>query len=260
MKIDFSALEEDVASILENPEYDDHPAREALGRLWEMNLSQWNRVERITRLSDSYQDMMMQREKSLSARFDKHLRQLEKITRISDHYQRILKQMNSELEQTALIDPLTELPNRRMMMKRLSHEFERDDQNKVYCVAMVDVDHFKLVNDNHGHQVGDDVLVALGKLMSNAMADDIYIGRWGGEEFLVLLPEKNQQEAHAVMEKLRLAIEQLTFNFQENQLSTSVSIGLSQYRRGDTLDSLLTRADDALYAAKSLGRNQISLD
>ncbi|REG82631.1 diguanylate cyclase domain-containing protein [Marinomonas pollencensis] len=260
MKIDFSALEEDVVNILENPEYDNHPAREVLGRLWEMNLNQWNRVERITRLSDSYQDMMMQREKSLSARFDKHLRQLEKITRISDHYQRILKQMNSELEQTALMDPLTELPNRRMMMKRLSHEFEPNSQHKVYCVAMVDVDHFKLINDQHGHQIGDDVLVALGQLMSNIVAEDVHIGRWGGEEFLVLLPGKDQGESQSLMEQMRIAIEQLALNFGDKQLTTSVSIGISQYRQGDTVDSLLTRADDALYVAKSLGRNQISLD
>lgn len=260
MKIDFSALEEDVVSILDNPEYENHPAREVLGRLWEMNLNQWNRVERITRLSDSYQDMMMRREKSLSARFDKHLRQLEKITRISDHYQSILKQMNSELEQTALIDPLTELPNRRMMMKRLSHEFERDGNNKVYCVAMVDVDHFKLVNDEYGHQVGDDVLVELGKLMPKVITEDAHIGRWGGEEFLVLLPEKNLKQAQQLMESMRLAIAELEFSFDEKQLTTSVSIGLSQYRDGDTIDSLLTRADDALYAAKSSGRNQITVD
>jgi diguanylate cyclase (GGDEF)-like protein len=260
MKIDFSALEEEVQRILDTPEYDDHPARDALGRLWEMNLNQWNRVERITRLSDSYQDMMMKREKSLSARFDKHLRQLEKITRISDHYQRVLKQVNSELEQTALIDPLTELPNRRMMMKRLSTEFERDERDKVYCVAMVDVDHFKLVNDEYGHQVGDDVLVALGKAMPVVIAQEGYIGRWGGEEFLVLLPGKSRQQAQQLMEAMRLAIAELELDFDGKRLTTSVSIGLSEHRQGDTIDSLLTRADDALYAAKSLGRNQVTVD
>ena len=260
MKIDFSALEDDVKAILENSEYDSHPAREALSRLWEMNLNQWNRVERITRLSDSYQDMMMQREKSISARYDKHLRQLEKITRISDHYQKILKQMNSELEQAALVDPLTELPNRRMMMKRLTHEFERNDHQKSCSVAMIDVDNFKLVNDQFGHQIGDNVLMALGKLMSEVLADNGYIGRWGGEEFLVIFTGKNQQEAQTLMEEMRVAVTYLALSFENKALTVSVSIGISQYRDGDNIDALLTRADNALYTAKSKGRNQITID
>lgn len=257
MKIDFLKLESDVKMILDNPDYENHPAREALSRLWDVNVEQWSRVDRITRLSDSYQEMMMQREKSLSERFDKHLRQLEKITRISDHYQRILRQMNSELEQTALVDPLTELANRRMMMKRLKQEFEG---NGTCSVAMVDVDHFKLVNDEYGHQIGDDVLVELGQLMSNILGEDGYIGRWGGEEFLVLFSEKDREYAHQVMEKVRTAVEQLALSFENKPLKTSVSIGISQYRDGDTIDSLLTRADDALYSAKDLGRNQIVAD
>lgn len=257
MKINFAELEKDIQTILDNPKYDDHPASQALLKLWEINQDQWNRMDRLTRLSDSYQDMMLQREKSLSERFDKHLRQLEKMTRISDRYQRSLRQLNIELEKTSLIDPLTELPNRRLIMKRLSQALDHEGESQA-CdlgVAMIDIDYFKRVNDDFGHQVGDDVLIALGKLMEDVVDDLGVIGRWGGEEFLVILPSCTLESALDLMELLRQKVHAYSIPVAGNIVLTSVSIGISHFQETDSVDSLLSRADDALYLAKSKGRN-----
>ncbi|WP_417526433.1 diguanylate cyclase [Marinomonas shanghaiensis] len=267
MKTDFTELEKTIHDILAVPEYRDHPASKALKQLWEINQDQWDRMDRLTRLSDSYQDMMIQRERSLSERFDKHLRQLEKMTRISDRYQRSLRQLNIELEKTSLIDPLTELPNRRMMMKRLSQAFDEQQEDESskdvriedLAVAMIDIDYFKKVNDEFGHQVGDDVLIALGKLMQRVMDGFGVIGRWGGEEFLVILPCHNVKDASILMESLRSKVNAYSINVEGNIVSTSVSIGVSSYQEHDTMDSLLSRADNALYLAKSQGRNSVIL-
>lgn len=267
MKTDFTELEKTIHDILAMPEYRDHPASKALKQLWEINQDQWDRMDRLTRLSDSYQDMMIQRERSLSERFDKHLRQLEKMTRISDRYQHSLRLLNIELEKTSLIDPLTELPNRRMMMKRLSQAFydqqEEEQQEDIQvvnlAVAMVDIDYFKKVNDEFGHQVGDDVLIALGKLMEKVVDGHGVIGRWGGEEFLVILPCHNIAEASILMESLRSKVSSYSFEVDDKTVLTSVSIGVANYQEKDTMDSLLSRADNALYLAKSRGRNSVIL-
>lgn len=260
MKIDFPSLEEEIQDILNAPEYRGHPAREALERLWDVNQEQWNRVERMTHLSDAYQDMMIQRERSLSERFDKHLRQLEKITRISDRYQRILRQMNQELEEMSFKDPLTELPNRRMMMKRLSQEFERQQDRTLFQIAMFDVDYFKSINDEFGHNVGDEVLISLAKLMNEALNKMGLVCRWGGEEFMAFFTTEVQSDVKKVIEELRWHVSKSEWVVNDNVIKTSISIGLSSYHEGDTIDALLTRADDALYAAKMQGRNRIVMN
>ncbi|TYL46782.1 diguanylate cyclase domain-containing protein [Marinomonas sp. IMCC 4694] len=264
MKTDVTELEQTIEHILATTEYQAHPAYQALSQLWEVTQFQWERMDRLTRLSDSYQDMMIQREKSLSERFDKHLRQLEKITRISDRYQRSLRQLNTELEKTASMDPLTDLPNRRLMMKQLSQAFYQQGDTSAHkksvdplCIAMIDIDYFKQVNDDFGHQVGDDVLIALGQLMQNVVERHGVIGRWGGEEFLVILTSCPLHEAMALMELLRTKVSEFSLSVDESQVTTSVSIGVVEYQPVDSMDSLLFRADSALYSVKSKGRNSV---
>ncbi|MCB5161102.1 diguanylate cyclase domain-containing protein [Marinomonas algarum] len=265
MKTKLTELEKQVEDILAVPEDQSHPAGKVLSQLWSVSQEQWERMERLTRLSDSYQEMMIQREKTLSERFDKHLRQLEKMTRISDRYQHSLRHLNLELEKTSLIDPLTELPNRRMVMKRLSQAFEcqQEDcsQHKKtlahLSVAMIDIDYFKRVNDEFGHQVGDDVLVALGKLMQGVVEDHGMLGRWGGEEFLVALNCSELDCSIKLMETLRQKVKDFTLSIEGKTLETSVSVGVAEYHDTDSMDSLLSRADSALYEAKSQGRNRV---
>ncbi|MDH2433359.1 biofilm regulation diguanylate cyclase SiaD [Pokkaliibacter sp. MBI-7] len=258
MKVDPGALEKRIQMLLDDKQYQGHPLREALAQLWSMNQEQWARVERITQLSDSYQAMMMRREHSLSARFDKQLRQLEKITRISDRYQRMLRDMNLALEEASFLDPLTDLPNRRMLMRRLEDEVENSNKSQHgFAVAMLDVDYFKQVNDSYGHQVGDEVLMRLGQMMQQQVDELGVCGRWGGEEFLLLVAGQDESRCLQLFGQLQRHISGASIDIAGISLSVTVSLGVSVFRPGEPLDAVLNRADNALYEAKQTGRNRM---
>jgi len=277
MKVDFKKLEQSIPSLLENPEYQDHPLHPALSALWQLNQEQWQRVERITQLSDSYQGMMLEREKSLGARFDKQIRQLEKVTRISDRYQKMLKEMNATLEQAALQDDLTNLPNRRMIMRYLNSLMEsrqltlinagydsitsypiKDELHSLpyLAVVMVDIDFFKQVNDNYGHQVGDEVLIRFSKQMKDYLVNKGFCGRWGGEEFLIILSEQNLETASQLLEAFKQQVASHLYEISASiKFSLTISIGLTFCRYDDESNSLINRSDKALYCAKAQGRD-----
>ncbi|PPC78293.1 GGDEF domain-containing protein [Pokkaliibacter plantistimulans] len=258
MKVDPGALEKRIQMLLDDKQYQGHPLREALAQLWRLNEEQWARVERITQLSDSYQAMMMRREHSLSARFDKQLRQLEKITRISDRYQRMLRDMNLALEEASFLDPLTDLPNRRMLMRRLEDEVENSNKSQHgFAVAMLDVDYFKQVNDSYGHQVGDEVLMRLGQMMQQQVDELGICGRWGGEEFLLLVANQDDTRCLQLFDQLQRHISGASIDIAGISLSVTVSLGVSFFRPGEPLDAVLNRADNALYEAKQTGRNRM---
>ncbi|CUB06347.1 diguanylate cyclase [Marinomonas fungiae] len=256
MKPDIKALEQKVTAVLANTEYQDHPLYEVLNDLWQYNQGQWSRMEHMIRLSDSYQDMILQREKTLGERFDKHLRQLEKITRISDRYQTALREANLELEQASYADALTGLPNRRKMLRRLKTEFELCPEG--IFIAMIDIDHFKNINDQYGHLIGDDVLVSVGNLIEHTVGDLGHISRWGGEEFLVIFSQAEQNDVEQCLQNLVKTISAERFsNGEDYVIRTTISIGVSHFESDDSIDSLITRADSALYKAKNSGRNRV---
>lgn len=256
MKSDIKALEQRVSNALADSTHQEHPLYDVLNELWEYNQEQWARMEHMIRLSDSYQDMIIQREKTLGERFDKHLRQLEKITRISDRYQTALREANLELEQASYADALTGLPNRRKMLRRLKSEFEISPES-IY-LAMIDIDHFKTINDEFGHLIGDDVLVSVGNLIEHTVGELGHISRWGGEEFLVIFSQADQMEVEQCLKNLIKVIREERFNDGSNDtIRTTISIGVSHYADGDSIDSLITRADNALYKAKNSGRDRV---
>lgn len=258
MKPNIKDLESRVLSVLEDTEHNDNPVRDVLAELWQYNQEQWQRVEQMVRVSDAYQDMMMKREKTLGERFDKHIRQLEKITRISDRYQTALREANLELEHASLMDTLTGLPNRRKMLRTLKREYDHRRQH--IKLGMIDIDYFKRINDAHGHLVGDEVLIAVGHLIEQTVGDLGHVARWGGEEFLVVFTHKNADDVEICVNNLVREIQEARFDVLDGQIiQTSISIGLSHYQEGDTIDSLLTRADDALYDAKNSGRNRFHI-
>jgi diguanylate cyclase (GGDEF)-like protein len=122
--------------------------------------------------------------------------------------------------------------------------------------VLYDVDNFKAVNDTHGHQIGDKVLVQLSRFVPSLLRNADVLARWGGEEFVILTPGSNGQMAYQAAEKLRNAIEQVKFD----QIETlTCSFGVAQYVYGDTAETLISRADDALYRAKLKGRNRVEL-
>jgi diguanylate cyclase (GGDEF)-like protein len=156
------------------------------------------------------------------------------------------------IHELATRDELTGLPNRRFMMAQLQ---ERARSGPPFHIGMVDLDHFKSINDTYGHAVGDDVLRAFGALASNALRPSDLIGRWGGEEFLLVLAET--QEAPALgLARLRTRLGAAEMSAVEPQLRVAFSSGTTRYVEGEPIGQAIERADRALYQAKSNGRNQ----
>ena len=168
-------------------------------------------------------------------------------------------QRTKELERIAQTDVLTGLLNRGGLVDRLSLEIDRTSRYKRgLSLLMIDLDHFKQVNDNHGHPVGDCVLAELGIILTKACRSSDGIGRYGGEEFLIVLPETEISKAQELAERIRLAIMEHTFATSMSlSLSPTCSIGVAQYQPEQTFSDILKMVDDVLYQAKSLGRNRV---
>jgi diguanylate cyclase (GGDEF)-like protein len=155
----------------------------------------------------------------------------------------------------ALTDPLTGLANRRLLSQRLREEESRAARSQSnFCVIMADIDHFKRVNDTHGHEVGDRVLVEVGRLLTSASRTQDIVGRWGGEEFLLVLSNTSLAAAQEAAERLRkLAEAQL--GVLANAGTVTLTLGVAQY--DSSITQCLKSADDALYRGKTQGRNQV---
>ena len=168
---------------------------------------------------------------------------------------------NARLEVLARTDPLTQLLNRRVLVERLMHEVERARRYQgMIALLMIDLDHFKRVNDQYGHLVGDDVLRDVATILRNAVRAVDVVARYGGEEFVVVLPETSAPGAQAFAERLREKFEAHEFSAHPHgTFHLTSSIGMSSYP-GSSIESgedLLARADEALYRAKADGRNRV---
>jgi diguanylate cyclase (GGDEF)-like protein len=168
--------------------------------------------------------------------------------------------LRETLREQATRDQLTGLFNRHYLAEFLPRETDRARRNGMpLAVAMLDIDNFKLFNDSHGHDAGDEVLKAMGTMLANAARARDIVCRYGGEEFLLALPECTPMEAQARLQQICSELKQATFVFKGQSLPTvMVSVGLAQM--SDELasaDELITAADQALYAAKKAGRDRI---
>ncbi|GBG12971.1 uncharacterized protein NMK_0508 [Novimethylophilus kurashikiensis] len=171
------------------------------------------------------------------------------------------KQLEFDLERQAHTDYLTGLANRRHFLELAEHELAHVRRyGGDLAVAMLDLDHFKNINDTYGHQVGDIVLKTLAALCHQMLRNVDVIGRIGGEEFAILFPETDMQEAHEIVERLRIAIARKDVPTAENgAIRFTASIGIAAYTPSDTgIDILMSRADKALYDAKMTGRNRVA--
>ena len=159
----------------------------------------------------------------------------------------------------AYVDDLTQIINRRSMDAILKNIMEESKlENYTFGLLLGDVDHFKHINDNYGHNFGDIVLKEIADLMKENTRRDDYISRWGGEEFLVVFRYVNEREAFQAAEKLRLAIESHDFNYNDEIVKCTISFGLVLYNKEDIDKKALVKiADDAMYQAKAKGRNQV---
>ena len=165
-----------------------------------------------------------------------------------------------EQRRKAMHDALTGLPNREAYQQRLEQEVQRIKRYGGKLSLMVcDVDLFKRINDSYGHLAGDKVLKIIAKSLQKNLRDSDFIARFGGEEFVVLMPETSTSEAKIVAEKLRTKIEESPFNFKKEPVQITVSFGISEFAKGESADEVFSRADKALYVAKDKGRNQVQL-
>ncbi len=169
----------------------------------------------------------------------------------------------SETKELTLTDALTGVFNRRHLFSRLELEVARAQRfGSPLSVAMVDIDHFKRLNDTHGHPAGDEVLKLVASLLQGAVRKVDTVARYGGEEFMVLLPRSERDEAFEVAEELRLLIAQTAFPHADQQPGgrITVSIGVASFQRdGESIEALVDAVDAALYASKRGGRNKVSL-
>lgn len=162
--------------------------------------------------------------------------------------------------QSALRDPLTDTGNRIAMNQALQREVELARRNlQPLSVLMVDIDHFKQINDLHGHSTGDEVLKAMAGALKNSLRNIDMVFRYGGEEFLVLLSNTDREAAQMVGERLRMAVLDLQHLVDNRAIELSISLGCATLLAGESVDSLQRRADNALYVSKREGRNRLSM-
>ena len=167
----------------------------------------------------------------------------------------LLQQQNEKLVELSSIDALTGIFNRRILFERLDYEMKRADRTKKpISVVIMDIDHFKQVNDQHGHLAGDQILIQVAKLLQQSVRNTDIVGRYGGEEFLVILPDCSAAEGSKVAEKIRLAIQDAAF---DADLKVTISGGVAEYK-DQSIEKLIDDADNYLYEAKRNGRNSIS--
>ena len=170
-----------------------------------------------------------------------------------------LSSANRQLEQLSKTDALTELHNRGSLEKALSIIFSayQEKPSSAHSLVIADLDFFKKINDQYGHPVGDLVLKEVAKLMSESTRRGDFVGRYGGEEFVVLLPNTSCEGAASFCEKLRKRVEAASFKTEKGEIKVTISLGVAQLNAKDANTSAwLMRADEALYKAKAAGRNQ----
>ncbi len=245
-------------AILADDRYEDDPVRHLLARLWNRIEEQVDRLERVADISDLYQSHVLESNRSLTNRYEKQLRQIKRVVRISDLYQASLKELNLSLFEASTHDALTGISNRRFMAERCLEEDQRAARHgSTYSMIILDVDHFKLVNDEYGHATGDLMLVDFVKALSNSLRHYDIIARWGGEEFMALLIDADLSTAELVAKRMLANIREMRVSIDDMELNITASLGLTEHKPDENYDATFRRADKALLMAKNSGRDRL---
>jgi len=178
--------------------------------------------------------------------------------RLEYEKRREAEQLGAELTQLAITDSLTRIMNRRgITVSLLDAMAQAERYDTPLSVAMGDIDHFKRVNDTHGHEAGDKVLTQIASVLSDALRMPDKVGRYGGEEFLVVFPHTTMTQAKKIAERMRGEVQKTSIDLGTVKVKSTISLGVTQFRKGEDLEQLLSRADAALYKAKTDGRNLV---
>ncbi|WP_052093838.1 biofilm regulation diguanylate cyclase SiaD [Methylophaga thiooxydans] len=261
--------DQEIETLLQDPELSNNPLLPILRKLYEETQEHKQQLQKLMRISDAFDGRIFEESNEAREQFDKQSRRLQKIARISDMYQQNMVDVNEKLEYYAQHDVLTELPNRRYAIDRLK-EFEAMHKRKQvpFCIALLDIDHFKVINDKFGHEFGDKVLKIVASELKNIVRITDVCSRWGGEEFLLIVPDLNidasKQMIERILEKIRRVDWKQYLEVSSNapQLlgELTLSAGLTTFQAGESFDETIKRADKALYLAKYSGRNRIEID
>lgn len=170
------------------------------------------------------------------------------------------KKMEDKLVKLSITDGLTGLSNRRHLLNQLELKLKEVDINKPLCISMIDIDHFKRVNDTLGHTAGDKVLKGFARILNKNLRKRDFVGRYGGEEFLIVFPNTSLEEAQKIMEKIRLKIYNSPWKYPELKVSFSGGLLETKGLKDISLENMIIRVDELLYKAKEEGRNRVEID
>ncbi len=174
------------------------------------------------------------------------------------HINTELKKMTELLRVAARTDELTGLSNRRLMKERMIEEIHRYERTKrPFSIIMADIDHFKKINDRLGHKCGDVILMQIADCLNRGLRRVDTVSRWGGEEFLILLPEADLDQALCIAERVRSKIENESMLYEGEPVPVTISLGVSAWKDGFTMEQLIQESDSGLYNAKQGGRNRV---
>ena len=179
---------------------------------------------------------------------------------IKQGYEKRLKAEHQaeEMGRIAITDPLTAIMNRRGITVSLLDAMAQAERYRTpLTVAMADIDHFKEINDTYGHDAGDRVLKSVAATLSDALRMPDKVGRYGGEEFLIMLPHTNLAQGSKIVERIRASVSKKIFDQGAKKARVTISIGVTQFKPGEDLEQLMSNADKALYDAKKGGRNLV---
>src|SRR5690554_6392616 len=252
-KDDTETLDREIREVLSRVSDDIHASQD----LNSLKQSVSQRLEHIGEVLGRFRLRENEREVMLAEQLES---MQQKVAAMEAHSEQMQAQVRRERER-AMTDLLTQLPNREAWQERLSFEYNRWQRYRhPLSVSVIDIDLFKKINDSFGHKAGDRVLQLVAREMKSRLRSTDFIARFGGEEFVLLLPETGLEAARDVVEQFREHLGKLPFHFGGKPVSITFSAGVSEFRDGDTEDAVFDRAYRALYQAKDAGRNRVSVD
>lgn len=223
--------------------------------------------QEIEALRDQTQECLTKMQSSMSANQNDEQSEQRKMVALLESMQNRLNELESKAEGykqklidqriDAMTDSLTQLPNRMAYEEKVTNAFAKAKQSgNRLCLALFDIDHFKTVNDNYGHSVGDKTLRIIASQIRKALQKQDFVARWGGEEFIALMPDTDLQDAFTRLEEIRNSIAKLPFMFKGNRFKVTLSVGLTDVMKHENIEAAFEHSDKLLYEAKQNGRNQ----